>query len=302
MNRDRMAEFFERLGHRVVRDQRAYWYDQRSRFMAAFPHSVPLSPDRDEQRRVFRASKALGVRHLSPVNAPGRMSYAFIVDDPAYGLEALSGNTRSKVRRGLKHCDIRRMDPREVRRDGRAANEDTLRRLHFSRDVYEWNRYWDAVEACPGAEVWGARAGTSLVAYAVILHVEGCAEILVARSHSEALKHYPNNALIFTAAQDLIRRDDVDRILFGFESVDTVTGVDQFKDSMAFRRWPVRQHIAFHPVAERVLRHGIVKSALRRVIERRRASEFWRKLEGVLIFHGSLDERVEAEKEPVWTS
>jgi hypothetical protein len=302
MNRDGMADFLERLGHRVVRDTRAYWYDQRGRFMASIPHSVPLVPDRDEQRRIMRASGALGIRHLAPISGPGRMSYAFMVDDPAYDLTMLSANTRSKVRRGLKQCEVGRMDPKEARAEGREANDDTIRRLRFTRDVYDWTTYWDAVESSPGAEVWGARIGGTLVAYAVILHVERCAEILVARSHSEHLKHYPNNALIFTAVQDLIRRDDVDRILFGFESVDTATGVDNFKDSMAFRRWPVRQYIALHPVAERALGFGIVRKTLHRVVDRRRDSEFWRKVEGVLIFHGSFAERNETEKEPAWTS
>ena len=303
MTRDGMAEFLERLGHRVVRDRRAYWYDQRSRFMAAIPHMSVLTPDRDEQRRVMRASSALGVRHLAPVSGPGRMSFAFTVDDPAYDLTMLSGNTRSKVRRGLKQCEVSRMEPKEVRAEGRGVNDDTIARLRFSHDVYDWNRYWDAVEACPGAEVWGARIGGTLVAYMVILHVERCAEILIARSHSAALKHYPNNALVFTAAQDLIRRDDVDRILFGFESVDaSVAGVDAFKDSMGFRRWPVRQYIGLHPLAERALGYAWVRSTLQRVVDRRRASEFWRKVEGVLIFHGSLADRSETEKEPAWTS
>ena len=303
MNRDGMADFLERLGHKVVRDGRAYWYDQRSRFMCAIPHTVPLTPDRDEQKRVMRASGALGIRHLSPVDGPGRMSYAFIVDDPAYDLHMLSGNTRSKVRRGLKQCEIGRMDPKEVRAEGRDVNDDTIRRLRFTKDVYDWNKYWDAVESSPGAEVWGARINGTLVAYSVILHVEGCAEILIARSHSEHLKHYPNNALIFTAVQDLIRRDDVDRVLFGFESVDTVTGVDAFKDSMAFRRWPIRQYIGLHPLAERVLGFAWTKNILQRLVDRRRDSEFWRKIEGVLIFHGSLADRSETQKEqPAWTS
>jgi hypothetical protein len=301
MTRDGMAEFFERLGHRVVRTDRAYWYDQRSRFLAAFPHAVPFTPENGELTRVFRTGGVVGLRHLAPVDGPGRMSYAFIVDDRGYDFETLSSNTRSKVRRGLKHCDVRRMEPREVRQGGRDANEDTLARMRFTRDVYDWNRYWDAVEASEGAEVWGALDGTAIVAYLVMMHVEGCAEIHVERSHSRALKQYPNNALVFSAVRDLMRRDDVSRVLFGFESVDVVTGVDRFKDSMAFRRWPVRQHIAFHPLAEHALRRGWVRGAIRRVIERRPASEFWRKVEGALIFHGSLAAR-EAEREPAWTS
>jgi hypothetical protein len=302
MTRDGMAAFLERLGHRVVHEAGVYWYDQRRRFMAAFPHAEPFTLDHRAERRAFRATGAIGLRHLAPLDAPGRLSYAFIVDDPAYDLETLSANTRSKVRRGLKHHAIRRVEADEVRHGGRDANEDTLARMHFTRDVYDWHRYWDAVAASPGAEVWAAFEGAAIVAYLVSLHVEGCAELHVERSHSRALRHYPNNALVFSAVQDFIRRRDVTRVLFGFESVDTVSGVDRFKDSMAFRRWPVRQHIALHPLAEGALRRPWVRGALRRLIDRRRESEFWRKVEGTLIFHGSLAGRSEAEQEPAWTS
>ena len=111
MNRDEMATFLERLGHRVVRGKTCCWYEQGWRFFAAIPHSLPISPDRAELRRVFGAARCFGVRYVSSPDAPGRSSYALMLDDRAYDLESLSGNTRSKVRRGLKECQVRRLEP-----------------------------------------------------------------------------------------------------------------------------------------------------------------------------------------------
>ena len=81
--------------------------------------------------------------------------------------------------------------------------------------MYDWDRYWDAVTATPDVEVWGALREQRLLAYLVAVPVEGWAEFLIARSADDGLRHYPNNALLFTVARDLLRRSDIERILFG---------------------------------------------------------------------------------------
>lgn len=302
MNRDGFAAFVERLGHRVVRTRSCYWYDMQPRFFLSFPHPMLVSPSTDELGQVFSASRGVGVRFPAPLEDPGRLSYALMVDDPGYDLDQLTANTRSKVRRGLKACDVRRLEAGFVRARGGQANTDSLARMGFTRDLYEWNRYWDAVEATPAAEVWGALHGQDLIAYLVALHVEGCAEILVERSSNDGLRHYPNNALVYTAVRDLIRRPEVDRILFGLESMETVSGVDQFKFSMGLQRRPLRQRIVFHPLLRPVLGHRLVTRAVRAVARRRPASPFWRKVDGLLDFNTSPTVRQRAQEAASWTS
>ena len=214
-----------------------------------------------------------------------------MLDDRAYDLESLSGNSRSKVRRGLKECQVRRLDPAFVRAHGRTANEDTLRRIRFARDVYDWDQFWDAVTATPDVEVWGALREQKLLAYLVAVLVEGCAELPIARSTDDGLRHYPNNALLFTVARDLLRRPDIERIFFGLESVEHVGGVDTFKESMGFTRRPIRQRIVFHPLAEPIARARVTARIARALARRPSAGVFWRKLEGLLVFNGTLEAR-----------
>jgi hypothetical protein len=291
-----MATFLEQLGHRVVRGKCCYWYDQAYRFFAAFPHAQPVSPDRAELRQVFGATRCLGVRFVASPESPGRASYALMLDDRSYDLESLSANTRSKVRRGLKQCEVRRVDPAFVRAHGHAANDDTLRRTGFTADMYDWNRYWDAVTASPDVEAWGALREGRLLAYLVAVPVDGCAEIHVARSADDGLRHYPNNALLFTAARNLLRQPDIERILFGLESLEAVAGVDSFKEGMGFTRRPIRQRIVFHPLAEPIVRARITGRIARALARRRSAGMFWRKLEGLLVFNGSLEARPDSER------
>lgn len=302
MSRDTFAEFLERLGHRVVRTESCGWYDMQSRFFLAFPHSVPVSLSRDELRRAFAGTRGVGLRFVAPLDDPGRESYALMVDDPAYDLEQLSSNTRSKIRRGVKACEVRRLEPTFVRAHGERANADSLERMRFTKDLYDWSTYWDAVDATPSAEVWGAVRGTEVLAYLVALHVEGCAEILVERSGNDGLRHYPNNALVYTAVRDLIRRPEVTRILFGLESLEAVSGVDQFKESMGLQRRPLRQRIVFHPLLQPVLGSALVRRGVRAHARRRPEDQFWRKVEGLLDFNAGPAAARPAQEEASWTS
>jgi hypothetical protein len=299
MNRDGMAAFLERLGHRVTIGHSTYWYDQRRHFGLAFPHAHPVDPPPDELRAIFRTSRAVGLRYVTSRESAGRLSYAFAVDDAAYDLAHLSANTRSTVRRGLKHCEVRRLDPGFARTHGRAANDETVSRLGWERDFYDWDRYWDAVAATPDVEVWGALRGREILSFVVAPIVDRCPEILVARSRTEALRLYPNNALIFAAVQAFIRRRDIDRVYFGIESLDQVSGVDQFKERMGFRRVPIRQRIVLSPTAERLLHLPLVRRAALSLARRWSDREFWRKVQGMLLFH---DGPPEPREEHAWVS
>jgi hypothetical protein len=273
---ERMGAFLERLGHRVVRTPNAYWYDFYRGFYLSFPHHAHVTPDRGDLRRLF-LGRAAGVRYVAPPESAGRASYALMCADRAYDLARLSANTRSKVRRGLSRCRIERLDPAFVRARGRQAHDDTLARIGV-RDPYPWDTYWRAVEQSDCVEVWGALAGDTLVAYLVGVMAERCFEIMVARSLSEALRDYPNNALLYTVVQDVLGRPGMTSLWFGVESLEGAEGVDEFKLSMNFVREPVRQRIVLHPLLGPALRSRTVQRLVGALARRQPANEMWRKL------------------------
>src|SRR5262245_58469381 len=100
MSAARMAEFLERLGHRVIVTPGAWWYDARTRFYLNFPHHRLIQPDANELAGVFRRWP-LGVRYFAPADTDGPASYALVRRGRDYNIDALSANTRSKTRRGL---------------------------------------------------------------------------------------------------------------------------------------------------------------------------------------------------------
>ena len=178
------AGFLQALGHRVVQTRSAYWYDaNRFFFLAAPPHRL-YEPAQDELRAVLRRLPCLGVRFATSVEGTGKASYQIVCDNSDYGIEALSANVRSKVRRGLKRCEVGPVPLSVIATAGKRAHEDTIGRQ--GRDGVlagaRWARFFAAAAASPGFEGWGAWNGDALAAFLITVTFEDSVEFLLARS------------------------------------------------------------------------------------------------------------------------
>jgi hypothetical protein len=281
------ASFLRTLGHRVVQTTSSYWYDA-SRFflLSAPPHRV-YDPPEEEIRTVLRRLPCIGLRFAAPVEGHGKLSYQIVCDNGDYSLESLSANIRSKVRRGLKRCEVGPTPLSLIATAGRQAHHDTLARQ--GRDGVltgeTWDRFWAAAGATAGFEGWGAWNGGQLVAFLVTVTFEDAVEFLLARSCSDRLGAYPNNALLFYVTQEMLVRRRVPAITFGLESLEPVGSLDQFKFAMGFQPRSIRQRVVFHPLVRILLRRGAVRAAFRRWTDHRGAEAvFWRKAAGLLRF------------------
>ena len=89
--------------------------------------------------------------------------------------------------------------------DDRAADRDTLARQGRALRLPgpAWQRFWDAAAATPGMEGWAVYAGSQMAAFLVSVQFDDTVEFMLARSRSDCLDAYPNNALIFEVAREL---------------------------------------------------------------------------------------------------
>jgi hypothetical protein len=225
------------------------------------------------------------VRFPAPLDGPGKLSYQIVCDDADYGIERLGANSRSKVRRGLKRCEVKPLSFGELAVAGVQANVDTLGRQGRTTWLKgeHWRTYCSAAERTPGMTAWGAYARGELAAFLVTVELDDCVEFLLARSRNDFLDAYPNNALIFRVAEEMLGNRGVRKVTFGLESLEPVGPLDQFKFSMGFRAEPLRQRVVFHPVVRWLVYPPPVRALLYRWAERRGAADvFWRKAAGLL--------------------
>lgn len=286
MSVESFASFLAAAGHRVVRTNSAFWYDATRGFFLSLPSHHQLRPESAELREVLGHRPCFGVRFPAPVDGPGRMSYQIVCDNRSYGLAELSANVRSKVRRGLRRCEVRPVPFRDLAVLGRAADVDTLSRQGRSWRFggKQWDRYWKAADR-PGMEGWGAFVGNELAAFLLTVDLDDCVEFLLARSRSDLLDAYPNNALLFSVTEEMLVKRGKEKITFGLESLESVGPLDQFKFGMGFRREAIRQRVVFHPILQTIVRSAVFRSWLHRWGERQGArAAFWRKASGLVRF------------------
>lgn len=284
MDVERFARFYERSGVRVAKSDSAWWYEAAPRFLLALPSHRPLSLPDDEAADLIRREKLAGLRYIATEG--GRASFHLVCDDPDFGLDKLSANTRSKVRRGLSRNEIRRVSGRELAEVAEAAFVETMERQNRASTaaVDAWRRMLLAADDEPAIEIWTAWHEGEFACYLIAVRIDDVCEFFQARSSNRLLKHYPNNALIYTLTEEMLGKRGVREVTFGIESPEPVEELDAFKLQMGYRKKPVRQRVVFHPLLRAAFALPPVRSLLIRAGAKPTADVRLRKAAGILKF------------------
>lgn len=285
---DSLLSFYSAAGFKTHRSKQGCWYEAGPRFLLAVPTHLALSVEAHEAREIFRATGALGIRYVTSRPDAGRASWQMSATGSEYSMEDFSGNTRSKIRRGLKNNDIRLISGAELARHGEQAFLDTVERQGRADryGIERWHRLLAAADRTPGIEIWSAWHQDVLAAYLLIMVFNDICELYEARSRNDCLRHYPNNALIYTVTEDLLVRRGLREVTFGIEGLEDLDTLDQFKLAMGFVRKPIRQHVIFRPALHSALALKPVRTALDAMAARAGSASFWRRAQSLVGFAG----------------
>lgn len=286
MDVESFARFYERSGVRVARSASSWWYEAAPRFLLALPSHRPLTLPDDEAAELIRREKLAGLRYIASESDGGRKSFHLVCDDPAFGLDKLSANTRSKVRRGLSRNEIRRISGRELAEIAEAAFVETMHRQNRASTsaVNAWRRMLLAADDEPAIEIWTAWHEGEFACYLIAVRVDDVCEFFQARSSNRLLKHYPNNALIYTLTAEMLVKRGLREVTFGIESPEPVEELDAFKLQMGYRKKPVHQRVVFHPLLSAAFALAPLRSMLIRAGSKPTADVRLRKAAGILKF------------------
>jgi hypothetical protein len=278
-------------GYHPIKTASCWWYDayhQKSVYFS-LPLHRKISPSQDELRHVFHQRPGtLALRFISPGDSNlGHESYEWVYRSP-YSLDQLSSNNRSKIRRGLRRCDLRPMTFSELAELGRRARKDTLARHGKDSDQDSVDL---SMDSCPNFEAWGAFVGEELAAYLITLWVEDWAHLLVNRSSNKHLKNYPNNALIFSTVEELLSRPGLSAISYGWEPLEEHESLDHFKSGMGAKQEIVRQSLVLRPWVKTLLRPAMCR-LLSTGARQFPANSRMQKLAGLLHLATKRDDRI----------
>ncbi|MFT4570175.1 MAG: hypothetical protein ACI91F_001048 [Candidatus Binatia bacterium] len=293
MNPEGLRSFFDKVGYRTLTSTSATWYQAGPRFLLSLPSHRAVSVPADEAQELLHRHRLAGIRYISDERDGGHESFQIVASGADYGLEKLSGNSRSRIRRGLKRNEVRKTCGAEVVERAESAFRQTLERQGRYSDsaITTWRRLMAAADDEPGIEIWSAWHEGELASYLMVMFLDDVVEFYQARSRNDLLKHYPNNALVFSLAEEMLVRRGVREITFGIESPEDVAELDTFKYALGFEKKPILQKVIFHPMLRTALAIPGARQLLNAAATREGAHVALRKASGLARFTDTSGQR-----------
>ncbi|MEZ6059473.1 MAG: GNAT family N-acetyltransferase [Planctomycetaceae bacterium] len=247
MDAQHYAEFLQRIGHMVHEAAGVHWFDVKPHVYTCFPFETQLNPAAVDFGTVL-GSRGLAARYCCRVSE-GVSSYRLVVRDRDYDLASQTSKARNQTRRGLEQCQYGRLEFSQLADDGLRLNRETL--LRQQRSIpgdFEryWRDYYSAADRCPAATAWGAWHDGMLASYLISFRIGAVENICIVRSDRSTLKHYPNNAMLYSFLKHAMERGDVSEVSIGFQSLlEGMEPLDHFKLGLGFEKQPIGQRIEF---------------------------------------------------------
>lgn len=247
-NSNNMVEFFERLGHKTIQTQNAWWYDVQPRVLLSLPYYKLVEPAEDEMAKLMHEHKLRALRFPTNLNNFGFISNLALNTKTDYDFADQHQKARNQTKRGLENCTVEQIDFDFLMDKGLELNQETAgrqgRESQYADPDY-WRKYCQAAKETAGTSSWAAFIEGRLASFLVAIEVNDWVEWVVHQSSTPLLKKYPNNALVHTAAQYFFRERQRKGICYGLGSLEQTPHLDHFKMRMGWTLEPIKQRLVF---------------------------------------------------------
>ncbi len=201
-----------------------------------------------------------GYSHMVPAGVKSNRSLFYeIYEHPegvVYEINSLISKKRNQVRKGLRCCEIRRIEELESHIESlKEINIIVRERIgvglpatYYTEHFSEWRRRMLTYFHLPNRDWWGAFVGGRLMGYYYSYAIEEMLVIDTAKVHTDALSLNASDALVFTLIEDAINRKGCRRIVYGDWTPDDER-LTRFKEQYGFIR---KEYPAFLSVSARL--------------------------------------------------
>jgi hypothetical protein len=243
----------------MIELQGVTWRNYQGALMPVGAPHIRIELSNDEIAHLLKTSGAYFIRWVSDFDCRRETAFWYVIKDGKSSLEALSANTRSKVRRGLKHCSVKKTDAVTIARQGYpvyqkafsrydtflqpAAKENFQKQISNLQDNPEWE-FWG---------VWNKKG--DLIAYSQNRIENGTCNYSTIKFDPDYLKLYPSYALFFEMNNHYLNQLGLKYVNDGARSISHNTSIQEFLiDKFKFRKAYCRLNIAYNPKIKMAVR------------------------------------------------
>ncbi len=249
---DAFARMLARCGHRVLECRGVTWFEYNHFLRPAYlPHLVPLIT-RADARSALKESGCAFARWDSEFGRVVDHGWWYVLREGDYELLQLSGNTRSKVRRGAKRLQARRATPDEIEGQGMRVCQLAVARYGnqgFLPEASHLRRKVEAAREFPDAfEFFGVFDGPELVGFSENQIQQDAVFWESIWYDPDRLRDYSSYLLTHAMLDLYLNERGMRYCLDGSRSLYHDTNVQTFLiEKFGFERRPARMHLAYQP-------------------------------------------------------
>lgn len=169
---------------------------------ALIPQQPPHLEIEVEKQEVFREIEkedAYFARWTTEFDCNEETNFWYVICDQPLELHDYSINTRSKITRGLKNCEVRRIDKKELIENGYDTYKQAFKRYNTFQKLNTEKQFKDNILLLESNwDLWGVYFNNQLVGYSQNRLVDQSCDYSMIKFHPDFLKYYSSYALFYS--------------------------------------------------------------------------------------------------------
>lgn len=257
---ERFAKLYDDLGINYAICKDMLWVPYNRMVQPLGPIKSNYSISSEEARCILREIGGILIRRTDGFEGKKSKEWYAVICDEFKGLDPLSQNTRSKIRRGLKRNEIKLIDAPFLVKNGypvyskmfkksQGTGRPDLSEKEFSGTVINYKNFEDIIH------IWGVFNNEKLVAFA-INYVFGKLESFyyIVSLDPEYTKEYTSYALYYEMNKYYLEENNFEYVNEGFRNILHKTEIhDYLQNKFLFRKAFTNLYIDYKPYLKTIL-------------------------------------------------
>ena len=217
---------------------------------ALLPRTAPhinIELSQKEKKELLKKSKAFFLRYTNKWNSE-KSEFWYVVKDSFGGLPELSQNTRSKVRRGLKNCEVKKVSLEEIKKFGYEVYFSAMSNYDTQLNILSRQQFQNSKKNQGNYDSWAVyEKGTeTMIAYSANRIQDNICNYTEIKFHPNYLKLYASYALFYEMNRYYLETKNFTYVHDGTRSIAHDTNIHNFLlDKFKFRKAYVKLNIIY---------------------------------------------------------
>lgn len=228
------------------------WKKYNGALIPDHPPHIEIAIDSILIKQKIKQERAFFARWITEFDRSKKSNFWYLINDKNLELEEYSVNTRSKIRRGFKELEVRKISKKEMLESGYSVYSSAFKRYYTINKPMTCNEFLDDIEKLDELwEFWGVfnKEDNLLIAYSQNKIIDNQCYYSTIKFHVDYLKKYSSYVLYYTMNCYYLKERKLSYVNEGTRSILHATNTQTFLiEKFKFRKAYCKLHIQYHPM------------------------------------------------------